>query len=69
MYEQEEWNVGYSNQQMNMWTMATFGHRAGFDAENCEKLMRLINPSSGGLKEPAQTVKSENAPAFNQSRP
>lgn len=69
MYEREEWNVGYSNQQMNMWTMATFAHRTGFDAEHCEKLMKLINPSSGGLKEPAQTVKAENAPAFSQSRP
>lgn len=68
MYEREEWNVSYSNQQMSMWTMATFGHRAGFDKENCDRLIKLINPAGGAPAAPAQSVKAENAPAFKNAR-
>lgn len=70
LYKQEEANVDFSNQQMSMWTMATFGHRAGFEKENCDRLMKLINPQSGGLDAaPAPTIKAGNTPAFNASKP
>lgn len=69
LYQQEESNVGYSNQQMSMWTMATFAHRAGFEKENCDKLMKLINPQSDGLSPPPQTVRAGNTPAPNASKP
>lgn len=69
LYKQEESNVGYSNQQMSMWTMATFAHRAGFEQENCDKLMKLINPQSNGLAEPPpQTVRAATA-APSTSKP
>ncbi|MDP2206647.1 MAG: hypothetical protein Q8K65_10130 [Alphaproteobacteria bacterium] len=68
MYEREESNVAYSNQQMSMWTMATFGHRAGFDKENCDRLIKLINPAGAEPAAPAQTAKAENAPAFKNAR-
>lgn len=71
MYKQEEANVDFSNQQMSMWTMATFGHRAGFEKENCDKLMKLINPESKGLEPPpvALTIKAGNTPALGASKP
>lgn len=69
LYEREERNVAYSNQQMSMWTMATFGHRAGFDKENCDRLIKLINPSAGEPVAPAQTAKAENnASAFKNAK-
>ena len=63
LYKQEESSVSYSNQKMSMWTMATFAHRAGFEKENCDRLMKLINPQSNGLAEPPppQTVRAATA--------
>lgn len=69
MYRNEEWNVAYSNQAMSMWTMASFGHRTGFDEDNCDRLMKLINPASSGLHEPAQTAKAGIAPAPKAAAP